>query len=186
MVQFLNPNVEDLKRLRLISKSWLEATRLEWKKLNAVVKITPTRSNLINKTDGFLVSVCFNQTEEPYYMHANFPFVKFKFEGFEVDESFFDQSTGYLNIIWSLFGKTVEYVNFEKCTFVSVKGKTLLQMITNNLPNLKHVALTQVKVNELSFFPNFENKLKESSQTLRLLTCDEKVLDFMQEVRKCS
>lgn len=205
IIKYVNPDFEELKQLRLVSKVWLEGTLPRWRKKTAVIKIIPSRKWLQehkSEVNGHLLSNWVNEDKEKFYNFSRIRFTNYKLVGFEFGPSLFDENrhslvlslpqekaaeaklTGLLNTFWLLFGQETEYIEFKKCTFYLTTDKTLEEVLLGKFQGLKRIVLSEVVVKTDN--ENFDNNTTNIVPALRLMTYDNKLCKFMTEVSVCN
>lgn len=207
IIEYVNPNFEELKQLRLVSKVWLEGTLPRWRRKTAAIKIIPSRQWLQkhkSEVNGHnLLSNWVNEDKEKFYNFDRIRFANYKLVGFEFGPSLFDENvhslvpslpqekaaeaklTGLLKTFWLLFGQETEYIEFKKCTFYSTRKKTLEEVLLRKFQGLKRIVLSEVVVKTDN--KNFDDEDKRNIvPALRLMTFDNKLCKFMTEVSVCT
>lgn len=150
VVKNLDPSFEQLKTLRLVSKTWTEATLPHWRKSGAVLTLVPDPP-LFEKSDyktGIQVSKFlteFQDPDSPFQLSKN-PFEKYKLKDIPINLNKCSKPGGRHNTFWTIIGPLMKSVHLYKCKFTTpglCLVNSLKQLVVQMVPHLQHLQLTE-------------------------------------------
>ncbi len=150
-MKHLDPDFEQFKTLRLVSKVWTQATHHHWRTSAAVLTLIPEPPNFTKSKYERGISVSnflkeFNDPQSPFQLSQK-PFSKYKLKDFTLDLEVCTEPDSPAFKFWNAIGPLMDSLHLYKCLFersednpnaICPRVLFLIQMT----PNLQHLVLT--------------------------------------------
>ncbi len=183
IVKHLNPDFEQLKILRLVSKVWTQVTHHHWRTSAAVLTLIPEPPTFsISKYEtGVPVSKFMKEFNDPqsHFQLSQKPFSKYKLKDFTLDLEVCTEQDNTALKFCNAIGPLIESVHLYKCLFkrsesednpnaICPRVRFLIQMI----PNLQHLVLTDMTAPEAETYwdgQSLDDEISEHADEIKEL-----------------
>ncbi len=150
----LNPDVKQLKILRLVCKTWCRDVFEQWRDSAALTisQEDPEPEQPSEKTGAISLSKFMREVQDPRspFKFLENPFSSYKIKDFDLDildSPLFTSIVGTRDqdqLFWKTVGPLMKYVHFDGSTIIKTVDKAIVQFLVSCTPNVEHVVLTNV------------------------------------------